>query len=119
MEWALRHIRRGIIDERGIDSSSLDNDQIMNVLVRIERLKWSKIAKNPEAAVLMIVQEFYANMDVENLTSIVRGNIIPFNKEVINELYDTPQCDDHVFQELLEESNFDIFTPHMCPYGMD
>ncbi|KAK4718269.1 hypothetical protein R3W88_016607 [Solanum pinnatisectum] len=58
-------------------------------------------------------------MDIENLTSTVRSNIIPFNKEVINELYDTPQCDDHVFQELLEESNFDVFTPHLCSYGID
>lgn len=119
MEWALKYTRRGIIHERDINFSLMNGEQIMKVLVIIERLRWSNFAKNPGAAVSDIIREFYANMDVEKLTRTARDNIIPFNKEVINELDDTPQCDDHVFQESIEEGNFDVFTPHLCPYGMD
>ena len=55
VEWALRHIRRGLIDERGLDFSSLDGEHSMKILVIIERLRWSKFSKNPRAAVLDIV----------------------------------------------------------------
>ena len=57
--------------------------------------RWQKLTAQPEAAVLPVVREFYANAyEHENCRAFVRGKRVAFDRTTINQYYSLPNIDD-------------------------
>ncbi|MCD7463768.1 hypothetical protein HAX54_051348 [Datura stramonium] len=79
-----------MIEERGVVLTEGEGEEIGHILEAIEGKNWVQFIQNSGPVVLFLVQEFYANMDIERNTSTDRGNTIFFGPAVINRLYGLP-----------------------------
>ena len=66
---------------------------------KVQIKRWTELCKHLEAAVALVVHEFYANLCREqNGKVFVRGQWMPFDRKVINE------------HNKLSEENYDQFS---------
>ncbi|MCD7471520.1 hypothetical protein HAX54_012007 [Datura stramonium] len=93
-KWARKKIRPPFVEERGL-------------------------ALAPKDAVPTLVREFYANMDVEMLTSTIWGDTIYFSPEIINKMYATADVDDDQLKVLLNDGVFEIVAAPLYPNGIN
>ncbi|CAK9314354.1 unnamed protein product [Citrullus colocynthis] len=90
--------KSSVIPERGLAPCEVHQPQLFeNIMQR----SWSGFVKQPEAAVIPIVREFYANMVEGNSRSFVRGRRVPFDALTINQYYHLPN---------FERDEYDIYT---------
>ncbi|XP_059291459.1 uncharacterized protein LOC132044937 [Lycium ferocissimum] len=119
-EWEKEAMQYPLIEERGLALTEEDDEQIQPVLTEIEPRRWTKFARNPGPAVLMLVREFYSNMDVTTNASTVRGRTIFFAPSVINRMYETPDLEEEALQALLCNPVWDDeIAPGLCPLGIE
>ena len=78
--------------------------------------KWKELVKHPEAAVVPLVREFYANMkEHRNFRVFVRGKIVPFDRTTINRYYKLSNIVNDEYERMLEGSiNWDTIKDALC-----
>ena len=65
-------VKRGVIQKRGL-YVTMDS-----VAKQVEKKKWEELVKHPEAAVVLVAREFYANIEEhKNFHVFVRGKWWP------------------------------------------
>ena len=91
--------KKGIIGERGF------NEIMSPFEEEIERRGWGKICKHPGEGRIVLVREFYANLeDRKNLTCYVRGKWVPFGERTISQLFELKEVGDCSEHEELEKN---------------
>ena len=84
-------VKRIPIAERGLCVSGVSWPAIQN---NIYARKWDEFCKQPKAAVVPIVREFYANAPEHNNRKVfVRGKWVSFSGRAINQFFKTPDID--------------------------
>ena len=72
-------VKRGMIQERGL-YVTMDS-----VSKQVKNRKWEELVKHPEAAVVPVIREFYANVEEHrNFRVFVKGRWVPFDRTTIN-----------------------------------
>ena len=97
MEGSLKN--RGFIAERGFKN-------IISLFSEVlERREWQLLAEHKESSCVSLVKEFYANMvEKEGKRVYVRGQLVEFNREKINRLFNlSVQKDGLKFKKQLKE----------------
>ena len=104
-------VKRGMIQERGL------NITIVNVSKQVKDRKWEELVKHPEAAVVPVVREFYANVEEHrNYRAFVRGRWVPFDRTTINRHYNLPNIDNDEYERMLQdEVNWETIMNALCP----
>lgn len=104
-------VKKGAIQERGL-YVSMDS-----VSQQVKRRKWEELVKHPEAAVVPLVREFYANMkEHRNFRVFVRGKMVPFDRTTINRYYKLSNIENDAYERMLEGSiNWDTIKDALCP----
>lgn len=78
-------VGKKLIPERGLRPDATETGQIAAIIA--ER-RWWEFTKQPEAAVISIVNEFYANAkEAEGFVIQVQGKSVPFDSTSINSYY--------------------------------
>ncbi|EOY20277.1 Uncharacterized protein TCM_045664 [Theobroma cacao] len=79
------------ISKRGIDIPILPYEEIHQML---QELHWQLFSNQPEAVVMLVVQEFYANA-VKHVDGVafVHSKQVPFHNQVINAFFGTPNIE--------------------------
>ncbi|XP_073039013.1 uncharacterized protein [Primulina eburnea] len=108
-------LHRKPIPERGCTSWILDN--IFEELAVAGR-GWTNFLAQPNAAVVPVVREFYANAPegTENKAK-VRGRLVPYDPTTINDLLGLPAVDDSVFQAWVLNPDYDLIIHTLCYPG--
>ena len=77
-------VKRNLIPELGL---KLFCSQQHEIFLTIRDRGWGEFVQNPEAAIVPLVREFYANMDESSLSVLVRGKIVKFDHSTVNRFY--------------------------------
>lgn len=107
--------KRSVITERGLQPCSGDQRDIH---LNIEQRGWEELVKQPEAAVVSVVREFYANMKEDDISVFVRGKMVPFDRTTINRLYHLPDIEhDEYSTYAREELDLEQVILKLCRPG--
>ena len=89
-------VKRGMIQERGL---YVTMDSVSKI---VKNRKWEKLVKHPEATVVPVVREFYANVEEHrNFRVFVRGRWVPFDQTTINRHYNLPNINNDEYERML------------------
>ena len=74
------------------------------------------MVKHPKAAVVLVVQEFYANMEEHrNFRVFMRGKWVAFDKTTINKHYNLPNIDNDRYEHILKgAANWETIMNALC-----
>ncbi|XP_073060025.1 uncharacterized protein [Primulina eburnea] len=113
--WEHAKLHRKPIPERGCTSWILDN--VFEEL-EVAGRGWTNFLAQPNAAVVPVVREFYANAPegTENKAR-VRGRQVPYDPKTINDLLGLPAVDDSVFQAWVLNPDYDLIIHTLCYPG--
>ena len=76
-----------------------------SVSQHVKTRKWEELVKHPEAIVLPLVREFYANIEeYRNFQVFVRGKMVLFNRTTINKYYNLPNIENDGYEHMLKGS---------------
>ncbi|XP_073045904.1 uncharacterized protein [Primulina eburnea] len=108
-------LHRKPIPERGCTSWILDN---IFEEFQVAGRGWTNFLAQPNAAVVPVVREFYANAPegTENKAR-VRGRQVPYDPKTINDLLGLPAVDDSVFQAWVLNPDYDLIIHTLCYSG--
>ena len=107
-------IRKVPIPERGFDIPEGDFPTLDKI---IKDQNWIEFCKQPKAAIIPVVPDFYANASDEGDDQVaVRGKVIPFARRSINEYCSLPTLDgdeysDYISNELDLQEVVDTIGP--------
>ena len=103
-------VKKGAIQERGLYVT------VDSVSYQVKKRKWEELVKHPEAAVVPVVREFYANMEEHrNFQVFVRGKMVPFDRTTINQYYILPNIDNDGYEHMLQGSiNWETIMNALC-----
>lgn len=93
-------VKRNLIPERGLKPCCSNQREIFLI---IRDQGWEDFVKQPEAAVVSLVREFYANMDESSLSVIVRGKLVKFDHSTINRFYKLPNIDNDEYSTYIND----------------
>ena len=104
-------VKKRAIQERGL-YVTMDS-----VSYQVKKRKWEELVKHPEAAIVPVVREFYANMEEHrNFQVFMRGKIVPFDRTTINKYYNLPNIDNDGYEHMLQGSiNWETIMNALCP----
>ena len=87
-----------------------------SVSYQVKKRKWEELVKHPEAAVVPLVREFYANMEEHrNFRVFVQGKMVPFDRTTINQYYNLPNIDNDGYEHMLQGSiNWETIMNALC-----
>ena len=92
-------VKKWAIQERGLYVT------VDSVSYQVKKRKWEELVKHPEAAVVPLVREFYANMEEHrNFQVFVRRKMVPFDRTIINQYYNLPNTDNDGYEHILQGS---------------
>lgn len=83
---------------------------------------WLDFTKQPEAAVISIVKEFYANAkDAQDYVVQVRDKAVSYNKQNINAYYQIEDMsnNDEFTEYMTEDFDLDTVIKTLCRPGVD
>ena len=86
----------GVIQERGLYVT------MKSVSKQVKKQKWEKLVKHPEAIVVLVVREFYANMEEHrDFHVFVREKWVPFDRTIINKHYKLTNINNDGYEHIL------------------
>ena len=92
-------LKRGMIQERGF-YVTMDS-----VSKQVKNRKWEELVKHPEAVVVPVVREFYANVEEHrNYRVFVRGRWVPFDQTTINRHSNLPKINNDEYEHMLQDA---------------
>ncbi|XP_073153332.1 uncharacterized protein [Henckelia pumila] len=104
---------RNPIEERGIDLSK-SRTASLGIVAR----GWAELCRQPLAALVPLVCEFYANAaERTDSTAFVRDKMVSFSPAAINELLKTPDVDDSQFQAFKANPDYNEISNVLCYDG--
>ena len=72
--------------------------------MQIQNKGWQALVQQPEAAVMSLVRESYANAkEHDDFKIFVRGKWVSFDRSIINHFYQLPDIDDEYSQYIADE----------------
>lgn len=85
-------------------------DEIVDTPIptRVEEMGWERLVTTPRRINLCVVYEFYCKIDSETFMEqgvMVRGVRVPFNPEVVNNYFETPNFPNH-YQGFPDENDY-------------
>lgn len=104
------------IPERGFAFS----DRRISVVGDLERRGWENFGKQPGAAVVTVVREFYANAaERTDSKAVVRGCLVSFDSVTINELLGVEVVDNSEFEGLMANPDYSTIIDELCFPGAE
>lgn len=84
-QYTQSFVQKSPVPERGFD---LPTVSFGNIISSIKVRHWEKFGAQPEATVMPVVQEFYANvLEHENGFTFCKGKQVPFDSLTINQFF--------------------------------
>ena len=104
-------VKRGVIQERSL-YVTMDS-----VAKQVKKRKWEVLVKHPEATVVLMVREFYANTkEHRNFHVFIRGKWVAFDRTTINRHYNLPNINNDEYEHMLNgEVNWETIMNALCP----
>ncbi|EOY26539.1 Uncharacterized protein TCM_028331 [Theobroma cacao] len=90
-------LHKSLVSETRIDLPHICYSHISDI---IEKRRWETFCAQLEAAVILVVREFYANVvEHENGVAFGRGKRVPFDSHTINRFYGTPNLENDEYTQ--------------------
>ena len=94
--------------ERGFLPASFELPEFITSV--IEKHHWDKFCLKPQPACVPLVREFYSNLVTKDCSSVmVRGSLVSFSAETINDVYGLPPSIDSEYPALVAAPKAEIF----------
>ena len=103
-------VKKGAIQERELHVS------MDSVSKQVKNQKWEKLVKYPEVVVVLVVREFYANMqEHRNFWVFFRGKMVPFDKTTNNIYYKLTNINNDGYGQMLRSDvNWEFIKEFLC-----
>ncbi|XP_062080193.1 uncharacterized protein LOC133784945 [Humulus lupulus] len=105
--------QKTMIEERGFDMEIRHG--YPSIAEQIEKRHWTKFCSQPDAAIIPIVREFYAN-GISQFTAMatVRGVNVNFSSASINQFYGLPSIDNDEYSQIVDNLDLNEIIQFLC-----